>query len=61
MRRMGISNVPLVLVFQLCAGHLRIQEAEDPQDVKHIESSESDVARGACPPWAVPKYVAMAV
>ena len=60
MRRMGISNVPLVLVFQLCAGHLRIQEAGDPQNVKHIESSASDVALGACPPWAVPKYVAMA-
>ena len=59
MRRTGISAVSLV-VFQFCAGHLRVQEAEDPQDVKHIESAESDVARGACPPWAVPKYVAMA-
>ena len=57
---MGIRAGSLVVVLQFCAGHLRIQEAGDPQNVKHIESSASDVALGACPHWAVPKYVAMA-
>ena len=58
MRRTGIRAVSLIVVLQFCGGHLRVQEAQDPQDVKHSESAESDVARGACPPWAVPKYVA---
>merc|ERR1712224_996743 len=52
MRFIRMRVVSLVVVLQFCAAHLRIQEAQDPQEL-HSESVES----GACP-WAVPKYVA---
>ena len=31
MRRVGVRAVPLVVVLQVCAGHLRIQDAEVPR------------------------------